>query len=815
MRLPPLARLGPYEIVELLGAGGMGEVYLARDTRLDRQVAIKRLLTGASGEHGERFWREARAAAAVSHPNVCQIFDVGEHAGEPYLAMELLAGESLAARIARGPLGPAPSAAVLGQVLAALAALHVRGLIHRDLKPANVFLTPHGDPWGVKVLDFGLALATGGGLSGDPRLTRTGTLLGTPGFMAPEQWLGEGVGPATDIFACGAMLYEMLTARPAFAGDGPIAIYEAVTRGQRPRLGLAALAAFEPIVERALACQSKDRFQSAPAMAAALAAAVHTGAVHTGAVHTGAVHTGAVHTGEVSASMAPTAGGEPTLVSSRPTPAALAATSVLRGSPQAGAPRASQAAPRSRLLVVPFRQLRPDAETEFLGLALAEAVSASLGGLSRLIVRSPRVASRFADLDDLAAIAAGADVDAVLVGSLQRAGDRIRCSAQLLAVPSGTVLAAHTAQATMADLFDLQDDLARQVVEALRVPLSGRDQRQLAADVPSDPHAYELYLKASAATANTASTSAMQSLQDLLERCVELDPGYAPAWARLGRIYGVRAKFGHSTDPAADRRRAQHAFERALALSPDLPLAHNYYTYFEIEALASPGSAMLRLLGQLEARPDDADLFAGLVVACRFCGLLDASLAAHLHARRCDPLVRTSVAYTHLARCDFAHAATEDDDPVAFVRHYCLPLVTTSEEAHRSLELWQRQLEGSNQRLVATGMLAAVTSDAAGCAAAVEELLTTRFDDAEGLYMAVRCLSQAGAVDRALAVLTRVVGGGFTCPQAFDRDPWLANLRRDPRFEPLRTAALEGRRRARGLFVDAGGPRLLAVDEPP
>jgi eukaryotic-like serine/threonine-protein kinase len=203
--------IGRFEITGTLGEGGMGIVYAARDTRLDRSVALKMIRRDTSDpEAAERLRREARAAATVNHPNVCQLYDIGEADGDTFIAMELLEGESLAARLGRGPLPPAEAVQAMLATLSALEALHACGLIHRDLKPSNIFLTAHG----VKILDFGLARSIEVE-AGETRLTMAGTVVGTPQYMAPEQLTGQPVDTRADIFAAGVVLYELLTGRPA------------------------------------------------------------------------------------------------------------------------------------------------------------------------------------------------------------------------------------------------------------------------------------------------------------------------------------------------------------------------------------------------------------------------------------------------------------------------------------------------------------------------------------------------------------------------------------------------------------------------
>ena len=301
-------RLGRYRILHRLGQGGMGVVFAAEDDSLGRRVAVK-TISEPDDSARKRFRREARAAAGVNHPNVCQVYEIGEDGGQLFIAMELLEGESLADRLRRGPL-PVEEAVALGRgTLAALSALHTTGVVHRDLKPSNVFLTPHG----VKLLDFGLArdlpkeltqsLETG------TELTRPGLLMGTPRYMAPEQVLGHEVDARADLFSAAAILYEAVSGRPAFLGTTVVEVLSATLHEQPPALaGDAAVVAFDRVLRRALAKRPADR----PATAVEMAAEMETVA---------------------------TAGSSTA---------------------------ASVARPLTRLVVLPFRMLRPDTEIDFL-----------------------------------------------------------------------------------------------------------------------------------------------------------------------------------------------------------------------------------------------------------------------------------------------------------------------------------------------------------------------------------------------------------------------------------------------------------------
>jgi serine phosphatase RsbU (regulator of sigma subunit)/serine/threonine protein kinase len=268
------SRIGRYVITGKLGEGGMGVVYSAYDEQLGRAIAVKAMSSLGGGDTArKRFWREARAAASINHPNVCQLYEVGEERGRPFIAMERLEGETLTERLRRGPLSLEESLPIGLGMLAALQALHSRGIVHRDLKPSNMFLTRNG----VKLLDFGLARTSdpdlANSLASISELTRTGMLIGTPRYMSPEQVTGEGLDARSDLFAVGAILYEMLGGRPAFAGKNAVEILHATLYEEPPPLdGFPAAAAADRVIRRALSRRPAERPGSAAAMAEELRA---------------------------------------------------------------------------------------------------------------------------------------------------------------------------------------------------------------------------------------------------------------------------------------------------------------------------------------------------------------------------------------------------------------------------------------------------------------------------------------------------------------------------------------------------------------
>jgi non-specific serine/threonine protein kinase len=747
-----IERIGRFSITRKLGEGGMGIVYAAHDPRLERSVAIKTLRSAAGDERDrQRLWREARAAAKVNHPNICQLYEIDEEDGVLFLAMELLEGESLADRIAQGPIPLNDSVQITLGILSALEALHTLGIVHRDLKPSNVFMTPVG----VKLLDFGLArpiAATQAGDETDLAITQVGTVLGTPRYMAPELWRGEDVGPPADLFAVGTLAYEMLSGRPAFEGDTLIKVCESVlTQEPPPIVGSAAVAEIDQILHRALRKKPDARFSSAARMTAALRAVRLT------------------ESGE-------------------------------------------RIAPRrmKRLIGLPLRVLRPDPDTDFLAFSIPDAVTSSLSALGSLAVRSSATASRFAGESlDLARIASEADVDVVLSGTLMRSGDRLRVNTQLLEAPAGTVLWSQTFQATIDDLFELQDALTAQLVESLAVPLSGRDREALRHDTPSSAQAYEFYLRANQVAYDAPK---WEVARDLYLKCLELDPQYAPAWARIGRVYRAISIYS-SASHEENHAQAERALRRAIELNPDLSVAQNLYTYLEVEKGRAPESN-LRLLKQASIRMHDPELFAGMVQSLRYCGLLDESIAAYERARRVDPAIRSSVSHAYLMRGDYDKAVETNLDNPPF------PLIIAKELAGRADEaiaiLREREAAPRLPQLLRDLLLSTrylMEGNLEECRPVTERLMANYHSkDPCGAYYSARHMARLGDVESALSILTKSIEGGFYVPQFLKRDPWLDSLRGTSEFARLVERAEQRHLEAREAFRAAGGHRVLGLD---
>ncbi|HKA37027.1 MAG TPA: protein kinase [Thermoanaerobaculia bacterium] len=743
VRVPP-ERLGRYRILHQLGEGGMGVVFAAQDESLGRRIALKTIVAMDPSSR-ERFRREARAAAAVNHPNVCQVYEIGEDSGQMFIAMELLEGESLAERLKKGPMPVEEAGKLARGILAALQALHDAGTLHRDLKPSNVFLTRHG----VKLLDFGLARPVPGELTQELEagadLTRPGMIVGTPRYMAPEQVTGQPVVVGTDLFAAGVLLYEAVAGRPAFVGGTVAEILVATLHEEPPALaGGAAVVAFDRALRRALAKRPADRYASAREMLA-----------------------------EIEAATSKDASGMRTV-----------------------------ARPMTRLAVLPFRMLRPNPDLDFLSFALADAVSGSLSGLPSVVIRPSTAVARFAaDSPDLKALATEADVDLVLTGTLLAAGNQIRATMQLLEVPGGTLVSSQALQSSVGDIFRLQDELAARIVESLSPSLS-RSEAVRPANAPASARAYEFYLRANEAIRDWAHAHVAR---DLYRECLAADPGFAPAWAKLGRSYRLIAKY-HLEQPLENLARGEEALRKALEIDPDLAIAHKFLAYQEAEQGRAP-AALARLLGVARRNRNDPETFAGMVHACRYCGLLGASEAAHREVRRLDPHMPTSVTFTRWATGDLDAVLREGDTWADFDMHViALAMQGKVQEARDFLAKMRAHRLSPILDILALGFEGLLNRKPEEMVMLDVALVPHR--DPEALFMIASCQAYVGD-PRALESLTQAIQGGYTVPDALRTNTWFEGLRREGKLDALIERAEAGRQEARRVFDENRGQELL------
>ena len=752
---PVPERVSHYRIQSRIGQGGMGVVYAAEDEKLGRTVAIKMLPVGIGDARAHaRLLREARAAASVNHPNICQIYEIGEHGNEPYLVMEMLEGSPLSDKLLGGALSVSESVEITLSLLTALTALHSRGLIHRDLKPANVVQTPHG----VKLLDFGLArfsreqmgLDPGADRSASRPVTRSGMIVGTPRYMAPELLEGKEGDHRADLFAVGAMLFEMLSGEPAFPGRTPVEVFHAILYQDPPLLrGSSAIDALNRVVLQALSKSPDERFHSAEALAQDL---------------------------------------ESVLLEPDVEPA-------------------EAARPVKRLMILPFRWLKPETEFEYLSSSLPETITTSLSRWDGIQVRSNSgYGSSGSTEPDFERIAKDASVDSVLTGSLLRGGSQIRMNAQLVQAPSGTVLWSRSSTVSSKDLFALEENLRDAIIDSFQLSDSGAKTEVLEKVAPANPEAYDLYLRG---TRHMASADGWREGARHFAAAVEIDPTYAPAWARLARANWLLSKYEFD-GVAAYREEAERALKKSLELDPHLPFAVNLRAHMDIYAGLSE-QVLVQLMGYAEERKNAADVFTALVLACRFAGLHEASIAAHKIAKRLDPGVSSSVAHTYFQLGEYSSALEIGKPDNLYI--YSLVRIMLGEEQVVLQGLREMEIE-ANPDLFASWMLITVHQLEGNRQKAIEHALRiddAGFEDREGTFYLARHLAALGEPDKAIELLDKSERGGFALVAHTARDPWLSSIRDRPEFKNILRRAEKRRRTAMLHFFEEGGDRLLGL----
>ena len=575
MALAPGTALGPYTITAELGHGGMGDVYTAHDPRLDRQVAIKILPPDLTRDAiaKQRFLQEAKAASALDHPNICTIHEINETPdGQLSLVMAYYTGETLKQRIERGPLALGEAVDIATQVGQGLAEAHGAGIVHRDIKPANLLIATSGT---VKILDFGLAK-----LAGTEGVTQTVTTVGTVAYMSPEQARGKEVDHRTDIWSLGVVLYEMLTGQQPFRGENLLAISNAIL-GSDPvsltRLRVGASPALARVVTRSLANSRDGRYQSVAGLLDDLR--------------------------NVTA------------------PAAQATS-------QSDVPS---------IAVLPFANMSADPEQEYFCDGLAEELIDTLARLEGLKVVARTSAFKFkGQADDIRRIGEQLDVSTVLEGSVRKAGNRLRITAQLINVSDGYHLWSARYDRTLDDVFAVQEEIAQAIVAKLRVELVGEPDAPLVKVSTTNLEAYNLLLEGRHHMFRFRTQGFGYALE-CFEKALVIDPDYAMAHAWIGSVHGLRSVLGHVA-PREAFPKVWSATERALSIDPEcggarLLLAGFRHWYDWDWAAAEP-----EYLRAIELSPSSADAHSeyGEFLCTR--GRSDDSITAAERGVELDPL---------------------------------------------------------------------------------------------------------------------------------------------------------------------------------
>jgi serine/threonine protein kinase len=618
-------RLGPYEIVGQLGAGGMGEVYRARDPRLDRTVAIKVLppQLAQSDAYRQRFQREARAASALSHPNIAHVYDVGEQDGIHFIAMEYVEGENLRAVLARGPLDPARVAEVGLQMASALEEAHGRGIVHRDIKPANAVMSAQGQ---VKVLDFGLARQVREGaaaLDSDHRTdtnTQAGVVLGTVPYMSPEQALGQPVDARTDIFSLGVVLYELATGKLPFVGDTANQTIDRICHAvPAPITGLNRMApeALQRIVAKCLEKDRERRYATAKDLQVDLRN---------------------LQRDRESATVvaAPRARGRRLAAAAVVAVLALGLSGLALRMWLKAKPTAIES-----IAVLPFQNLTGNPELEYLSTGLTESLINSLAQLPGLKVTSRSSAFAFKDGQiDLGEVAGKLGVRALLVGRLAQQGKELSLSAELVEPRDRRQLWGERYRLGTNDAPKVEDEIARTISRTISPRLFGGGQAEARATTV-DPEAYRLFLKGRMFIAGTPDE--LQQATEHFQQAIEREPLYAAAHAGLAESYAIHA-YLLSQGREENVRKARAAVQRALEISPDLAealaVSGLIRLYFDWDL---PG-AEADLKRALEKNPSSSMAYEEYTNVLMARDQTDKALTVALRAKELDPL---SVLPTH------------------------------------------------------------------------------------------------------------------------------------------------------------------------
>jgi serine/threonine-protein kinase len=800
--------LGRYEIRSLLGAGGMGEVYLARDTELERTVALKVLPAEVASDQQRmlRFVQEARAASALNHPNIITIHEIGRTESAPFIATEYINGVTLRQRLTDGRMPVKEALEIAAQVAGALTTAHLAGIVHRDIKPENIMVRPDGY---VKVLDFGLAKLTEGSITdgSDPDAatlaminTTPGAIMGTIKYMSPEQARGLRINEQTDIWSLGVVLYEMLTGRLPFEGptasDILVAILErapAPLLPQRPEVP----AALAELITQALCKKTADRCRTTAEMRERL------NEIKRELDFRDSLNSLAQASPDAAATMLSESGNG---LSANRHSSSFAEPGRVAAANSSASSRSSQAAPRKRrssrqkaidsLAILPFVNVSDNPETEYLSDGITESIINSLAQLPKLKVMARSTVFRYKGRDqDPQEIGHTLGVKVVLTGRIHTLGDRLIISTELVDVADGTQRWGEKYNRQFADIFSVQDEIAQEISEKLRLKLSGEEQKRLTKRHTDNIEAYQLYLKGRYFW-NKRTQEGLRKGMDFFRQAIDLDQNYALAYAGLADSYSFLG-LHRVVPPSEILPQAKAVSLKALEIDDSLAEAHTSLAYVKMIYDWDWTGTEQEYKRSLKLNPNDASTHSYYAQFLSAMGRHDEAIREIKRAQELDPLssiINALVAYMYLLARRYEETAEQIRktlalDPDFFWIHTGLGWLCEQQGRYReAIAAHQRAVQltkGSMGTLAALGRAHAL----AGEVDAAQKILRDLLDGGGQPYVVpfdiATIYAGLGEVDEAFAWLEKAFAARYGWLIWLNIEPRWDSLRADPRFTDL------------------------------
>ncbi|HJQ68074.1 MAG TPA: protein kinase [Blastocatellia bacterium] len=753
-----------YRIVRPLGAGGMGEVYLAEDTRLGRQVALKFLPASYQydPDRRARFLKEARAASALRSPNIAAIYDIGVHEGSSFIAMEYVEGETISRRLERGPIAVKDVMDIARQVADALDEAHELGIIHRDIKSSNLMVTERGL---VKVLDFGLAKMVeregGGGDESQPTVmlgqqTSLGVVVGTVWYMSPEQALGKDVDTRSDIFSLGVVIYEMLTGRLPFEGETSSAVVDLIVHQEPPalaRFNYNVPAELERITRKCMEKDRERRYQSTRELVTDLRNL------------------------------------------QRDADSGALTSSQIQRRTEAGRGARSRKAIDS-LAILPFANASNDPDTDYLSDGITESIINNLSQVPKLRVMARSTVFRYKGREsDPREVGRDLDVRAVLTGRLLQRGEHLVIKAELVDAVDGSQLWGEQYNRRMADIFSIEEEISKEISEKLRLKLSGAQKKRLTKRHTENTEAYQLYLKGRYHWNKRIEEELKKGIQ-YFEQAIAVDPGYALAYAGLADSYNILVSYS-AMAPKDAFPKAKQAAERALQLDDRLGEAHASLAFVRFGFDWDFAEAEREFARSIELNPGYAAAHQWNAIYLAAMERLEEAKAETTRAQDLDPLslpIMTNVGWIHhLSRrydraIDAYKKALEMDQNFILARRRLGQTYEQKGMYDEAIAEFQKTLAifgGDTESIAALGHAYAASGREAEAYDVIDKLAELGTQRYIPSYFTARIHTALGHTDQAFEWLEKAYEERYGFLIYMKVEPSFDPIRQDPRFSEL------------------------------